>query len=241
MRTTRSMRWISPAVALLSLGLAGCPGPTKAPSAEQPVPIPPGIERAPRGATIHRIDPAASRVAIEVFRGGPLARIGHNHVVTSQDVTGQVYLAPQLEHSAFDLQLSVRDLIVDDPDARREAGEQFPPDLPSGARESTRDNMLGPDVLAADRYPQVRIRSVEIAGQLPEPRVVAAIELRGVTRTVEPQVGIDVDGDRLRIHGAFALRQSDFGITPFSVALGSLTVQDELRIRFDLIATPIPR
>jgi hypothetical protein len=36
--------------------------------------------------------------------------------------------------------------------------------------------------------------------------------------------------------GEFALRQSEFGLKPFSVAMGSLVVLDEMRIRFEVTA-----
>jgi hypothetical protein len=36
--------------------------------------------------------------------------------------------------------------------------------------------------------------------------------------------------------GELRLRQSDFGITPFSVLGGALTVEDELRVRYRLLA-----
>ena len=48
---------------------------------------------------------------------------------------------------------------------------------------------------------------------------------------------LDVQGlpDRLVVAGAFVLRQSDFGIKPFSVLGGLLAVEDELVVEFRLI------
>ena len=36
--------------------------------------------------------------------------------------------------------------------------------------------------------------------------------------------------------GELALRQTDFGITPLSVAGGAIQVQDEVKLRFDIHA-----
>src|SRR5882672_8391664 len=44
------------------------------------------------GKPVYRIDPAESLIVIEVRRGGSLARLGHDHVVASHEVTG--YIAP---------------------------------------------------------------------------------------------------------------------------------------------------
>ena len=238
MRLTGRSRWAALIVPLACLGLVGCPGSTKPPAIPASTRVPAGLEGIPAGAIAHRIDAAASGIAIEVYRGGPLASMGHNHVITATEISGHVYLAPVLAQSAFDLEVPISSLVVDDPDARRAAGEGFPPDLPAEARQATRRNMLGVEVLAADDHPTVRLRSVAISGDRPQLRVTAAMTLRGVTREIEVPVDVQSIGGPLRLSGAFALRQSDYGITPFSVALGALTVRDEVRIRFDLVAIP---
>jgi hypothetical protein len=44
------------------------------------------------------------------------------------------------------------------------------------------------------------------------------------------------DGATLRAHGSLRIRQSDFGIEPFTVLAGALGVEDELELSFDLLA-----
>jgi hypothetical protein len=46
-----------------------------------------------------------------------------------------------------------------------------------------------------------------------------------------------VNGDRLTASGEFEILQTDFGIKPFSVALGALEVKDRLLVRFKLVAS----
>src|ERR1700682_3891510 len=41
-----------------------------------------------RGSAVYRVDPARSLAVIEVRRGGALARLGHDHVVSSRDISG---------------------------------------------------------------------------------------------------------------------------------------------------------
>jgi hypothetical protein len=46
------------------------------------------------------------------------------------------------------------------------------------------------------------------------------------------------EGPLLRASGEFVLRQSDFGMTPFSVLGGLMAVQDMVGITFDLVGRP---
>ena len=43
-------------------------------------------------------------------------------------------------------------------------------------------------------------------------------------------------GDTVVASGELALRQSELGITPYSAMLGALQVQDEMRVKFRLVA-----
>ena len=58
------------------------------------------------------------------------------------------------------------------------------------------------------------------------------LELHGRTRPVK----VDVVRDQGHYKGSTPLKQSDFGITPISIAGGTVKVKDELRIEFDIVA-----
>lgn len=234
--TTRAALAIRASLLLfLCLGLTACPRPVQppAPTTSVPEPAPPAPEA---GATLYQIDSQASVLHIHVFRGGAFARLGHNHVVSSKSITGRVWMRPQLSASGFELSFPVASLIVDDPQARRAAGSDFPPDIPDADKEGTRKNMLREAVLDAENYPTVTVRSIAVAGSLPAATITARVTIKNATRDVSVPTNIVVNGDRLSASGEFSIRQTDFGIKPFSVALGALQVQDELRVRFDLVA-----
>ena len=44
-----------------------------------------------------------SLLIVRVYRGGTLARAGHNHIVASHDLAGTVYVAADLSRSSFEL------------------------------------------------------------------------------------------------------------------------------------------
>lgn len=236
-RTTLGFARRAGLLLVLCLGLTACPRPVQPPAPAPSVPAPTEPPSpSERGATLYEIDPRASVVHIHVFRGGTFARLGHNHVVSSKSVTGRVWMRQQFSRSGFELSFPVAGLIVDDPEARRAAGSDFPPGIAAADKEGTRRNMLREEVLDAQNYPKVTVKSAAVAGSMPAPDMTASITIKDATREVMVPARIEINGAKLTARGEFNIRQSDFGIEPFSVALGALQVQDELRIRFDLTA-----
>lgn len=215
--------------------LAACPAAVR--KAPEPVSSLPSIA-APdlSGATLYRVSPAASEAHVLVFRGGKLARLGHNHVITSKAVTGRVWLHPQIEKSGFELAFPVRELIVDDPEARRAAGSDFPPEIPQPDKEGTRRNMLRTEVLDGERFPTITLRSARVSGPLAAAKVMVRITIKDVSRDVEVPVRVESDAKRLSAAGELDVLQSDFGIEPFSIGLGALEVQDRLHVKFRIVA-----
>lgn len=180
-----------------------------------------------RGQAVYRIDPALSLIAITVRRGGSLARLGHDHVVASHGIQG--YIAP--EAGRADLFVPLGELSVDEPALRAEA------DLDTQPSESdiagTRANMLD-KVLATQQFPLALIRVNSVEPRLTSGRLTAAITLHGVTRAFEVPVQTETGRDEMSVSGSLELRQSDFGITPFSILGGAIQVQDLIELRFKI-------
>jgi polyisoprenoid-binding protein YceI len=218
----------------LSLLLAACPRPVRPPAPAPTVPPTPAADT--RGATVYQVDPRSSQLSILVFRGGKFSRLGHNHVMTSQDVSGRVWVHPEFPRSGFELSFPVAQLVVDDVEARRAAGGDFPPDIPQSDKDGTRKNMLKPEVLDGEHYPQVRLQAAKVGGTLQAPQVTARITIKDATREVEVPVQVAIEGAKLSASGEFDILQTEFGIKPFSVALGALEVQDKLHIKFKIVA-----
>jgi polyisoprenoid-binding protein YceI len=219
----------------LSLLLTACPRPVRPPP---PRPTEPPAPTAPdtRGATVYDISPQSSQLAIYVFRGGRFSKLGHNHVMTSRHLTGRAWVHPDFARSGFELSFPVAQLVVDDAEARRAAGSDFPPDIPQSDKEGTRRNMLKPEVLDDEHYPEVKLRSAKVGGTLEAPQVTAHITIKETSRDVEVPVKIELAGAQLTATGEFDILQTQFGMKPFSVALGALEVQDKLHIKFKVVA-----
>jgi polyisoprenoid-binding protein YceI len=177
-------------------------------------------------APVLHIDPAQSLIAVTVRRGGLLARLGHDHLVAARAVSGTV--APAQNRADFQFRLD--QLTVDEAPLRTAAGLEKQPS--ADAIEGTRTNMLT-KVLDAGRYPLVTVHAERGAPGQP---LQTTITLHGVSRALAIPADIRVNAGIMTVTGAVNLKQSDFGIVPFSLMGGALAVQDQLELRFTLVA-----
>lgn len=189
-------------------------------------------------ASRYTLDAAASSLHILVYRGGTLARLGHNHVISSRSLQGKLWRGASLEDSGFSITVPVNDLIVDDADARAAEGPDFPLNVGEEARQGTKVNMMRDTLLDGARYPDISIQSTSLQGAPDAPEVIAELRIKDRTRPIALPVKLLSTQEGLRVQGEFEIKQTDFGITPLSVAMGALLVQDTIKIKFELVAKP---
>src|SRR5262249_34378837 len=177
------------------------------------------------GKPVYRVDPRESLVAIEVRRGGTLARLGHDHVIASHDVTG--YVAPG--EGRADLYIALARLVVDEPELRKQAGFDTQPT--ESDIEGTRSNMLG-HVLEADQHPFALIAVKDADAKDRKPTLAVAITLHGRTRSYKVPSEVEADERTIAVSGKIELNQTDFGITPYALLGGAIAVKDGLMLHF---------
>jgi polyisoprenoid-binding protein YceI len=190
------------------------------------------------GAKDYAVIVDESLLTLRVFRAGALARLGHNHVIASRHLQGRLRFGGSLSDASLALTVPVTLLSIDEPALRAQAGADFETDVPDSARSGTRDNLLGPALLDGSRFPGVQIESESLTGSVPG-RVMATLQIR--VRDVQTRLELPVnveqpDAQTLLVSGAASLRQSQFGLVPFSVMMGALQVQDEMRLQFRIVA-----
>lgn len=229
----------------VSLLVAGCSRPTGPDRAGTRMVLPEGapatdvgsspIERGPIEYTVVADE---SLLTLHVFRAGALARLGHNHVIASRHLQGRLRFGGSLSDASLALTVPVTLLTIDEPALRAQAGAGFEAEVPDSARGGTRDNMLGPALLDGSRFPGVQIESESLTGSVPG-RVMATLQIR--VRDVQTRLELPVNVERpdaltLLVSGAATLRQSQFGLVPFSVMMGALQVQDSMQLQFRIVA-----
>jgi len=186
-----------------------------------------GVAASPR--TYH-VDHERSRVTIEVGKSGAFSMFaGHAHRVEAHQIDGTVALDPDApEQAKVHLTIDASRLELD----RSGESEDDAPKI--------QKTMVSEEVLDVARYPTITFVStgVTIQHQTPasiEATVTGDVTLHGQTHPVRTPVTAKIEPDGLSVSGRFALKQTDYGIKPVTVA-GVVSVKDTLNIQFTLVA-----
>jgi len=158
---------------------------------------------------------SASLITIHVHKTGFLSGLGHNHTVTAPITRGRV----DSKGMAAEIVVVTQTMKVVDPD------------VSDKDRAEIQSTMLGPKVLDAAKFPEIRFASsrIEPAGQ-GHYRVTGKLDLHGTSRDLT----FEVTGGPEHYHGQTKLKQTDFGIQPVTVAGGTIKVKDEIELEFDV-------
>jgi hypothetical protein len=251
-------------IGALALVLAACSAfqarhaAPKSPGASQELQAPSPIDQGAPGTT-YRVDETQSELRILVYRAGPLARLGHNHVVVNRRLRGAVNVAGAAGAASFWLSVPSSAFDVDDARARAEEGADFAAAVPDDAKSGTLQNMLSAAVLDAAEFPAITVRSVAVAspqaadapgasgsigatgatGAEQATRTMVAsvtIGVAGHESTIDVPFALQMESGRLLATGTLELRQSALGLTPYSLMLGALQVQDQITVKFKIVA-----
>src|SRR4051794_23286958 len=229
------------AAGFILISLAGCPtrppGPDHVSAAKIGTVAPPAPAQRHEGRPFD-VSSSESLLTILAFRGGTLAKVGHNHVIASHDVTGTFYVPEDVSHSTFELHIPVAQLAIDEPDLRAKEGPDFPKDVPDSAKEGTRRNMLSEALLNGAQYSEILLpaQHIDTSTTASQVRADVQITVRGQTHSLSVPVTYSLSNGQLTASGELPLKQSDLGLTPFTAMLGALAVQDEMKVRFHFVA-----
>jgi polyisoprenoid-binding protein YceI len=180
----------------------------------------------------YAVVPAERSVVIDVGKSGLFSFAGHTHEVVAPGFSGEVVADDEdLSRSRVTLVFDARALKVT---GRGESAEDVP---------KVQEAMLGPKVLDAARFPEIRFVSKAVSGRALGPGsftldVAGELTLKGVTRPVALPLKVEVKGETLLAEGTTTLRQKDFGIQPVSVA-GVVNVKNELKLTFRVEAREV--
>jgi len=166
------------------------------------------------------IDTARSSIVIHVYKAGLLSAFGHEHEIHASLERGTIDEEKQtVEFSVDSRSLRVMDRDVSDTD-----------------RADIQSTMLGPKVLDSEKFPEIRFHSITLeANGSGKWTARGDLTLHGQTHPVQ----VSVAGSKGHYRGSAVLHQKDFGITPVTVAGGSIKVKDEVRVDFEVVAKTI--
>lgn len=235
-RPESSWHWRSACLGLGLLCLTGCQTLPAPPPAALPASRVHTSETAPENAVRYEILADRSDVRFLVFREGPMAKLGHNHVIQAKTIRGEILMAPDIHQSRFVIEIPVKDFQVDAEEPRRDEGGDFLPQPDDEAIAGTTRNMLGEKVLDAANYPTIEIRSVALNGPDWGLDVTMRIRLHGVEREIVVPASVAHGDNTLVVTAVFSIKQSDFAIVPMRVFGGALQVGDTVKVRMRIVA-----
>ncbi len=212
-----------------------------------PAPVPGGTAATPAAhfGTPFEIAAGESLLTIRVYKGGALAAAGHNHLIASRALAGTLYVPAQPLKTSFEVHLPVASFTVDERELRAAEGSaDFPPEVPDSAKEGTRHNMLGEALLDGAHYPEIVLRAVQLQETQPPHPGAALATMQASVRGEVHELSVPLHYERspagITVTGETTVKQSELGLKPFSAMLGALQVQDEMRVRFRIVAHARP-
>jgi polyisoprenoid-binding protein YceI len=160
------------------------------------------------------IDRDHSSLKIHVSKTGFFSAFAHNHDIEAPISSGEVQTAGNL---SVELRVDARRLRVLDTEASQ------------STRAQVQKTMEGLQVLDADRFPDIHFLSTEVEPKGADHWVIhGTLDLHGQSHPVT----VDVTFKDGFYRGSASFKQTAFGITPVTVAGGTVKVKDELKVEF---------
>ena len=170
------------------------------------------------------LSPADGELLVRTYREGVAQKVGHDLILEATNWTATVEVDADGALIAVALRADPRSLTV-------RQGLHGAKPLTDSDRASIRDN-IAKKVLGTQ---PITFDSTGIEGDERQLTVSGDLTLAGTTRPA--RISLAVDPQR-RVAGTLALRQSEWGITPYRALMGALKVRDEVEISIDVTLPP---
>jgi polyisoprenoid-binding protein YceI len=181
-------------------------------------------------ARTYSIVPAESSFWVFVGKTGLFSGLAHNHEIGVKSFSGRVTL-PEAGASASTLELDVdaRSLVVLDKNVSdKDRNEIY--------------NSMHTTVLESAKHQKITFRSVSVtdvkeAGNNSYSLILNGdLTLHGVTKRVAVPLTAVITPQQIKASGKYTLKQTDYGIKPYSAAGGTIKVKNEVVVNFAIVA-----
>jgi polyisoprenoid-binding protein YceI len=181
------------------------------------------------------IDLEKSRVYVRVGKKG----LGHEHGVEGKIKSGTINV--NASKNAGEIEFDMTSFLADTDESRKSV--ELKGTIAEATRDKVTETMLGAAVLDVEKFPTATFK-IKSSGQIPAKKkgelwyeLNGEFTLHGETRPLEVIAERTEKDGQVRLHGSFSILQSDFGITPYKAALGTVGVADELKISGEIWIT----
>jgi polyisoprenoid-binding protein YceI len=178
----------------------------------------------------YTIVPSESSFWVFVGKAGLFSALAHDHEIGVKSFSGRVVVpAAGASGGSLEMEVDAPSLVVLDK-------------KPSEEDKKKIFNSMHNEVLESAKYQKITFKSVSVSdvkqtGNDAYSFVVNGdLTLRGVTNRIAVPVAATVTPQDLRATGKYTLKQTDYGIKPYSAAGGTIKVKDEVVINFNIVA-----
>jgi polyisoprenoid-binding protein YceI len=178
----------------------------------------------------YTIVPSESSFWVFVGKSGVFSALAHNHEIGVKSFSGRVVVpAAGAGGGSLEMEVDAPSLEVLDKE-------------PSEDDKKKIFNSMHNEVLESAKYQKIAFKSVSVSdvkqtGSDQYSFVVNGdLSLHGVTKRIAVPVAATVTPQQLRAAGKYTLKQSDYGIKPYSAAGGTIKVKDEVVVNFNIVA-----
>jgi polyisoprenoid-binding protein YceI len=180
-------------------------------------------EIAAMDSVVYHLTPA-SRLEVKTGKAGLFGFAGHAHDIRARAFSGQVVFYPKnppSSHVAIKIVTDSLEVLT-------------PPDT-AEIRKVT--EAMRTQTLQVDRYHEITLVSRSVAQTDTGFHVIGALTIVGQTREIPIDVAVQLAPDSLRAQTTFRVKQTDFGIKPFSGGPGgTVKVADKVTFTIDAVA-----
>jgi polyisoprenoid-binding protein YceI len=172
----------------------------------------------------HRLGPEAGQLLLKTSRTGLGSKAGHDLTIEVTRWTAVAVVdTPHPANSSVTVNVDATSFEV-----RQGTGGVKP--LTDGDRADIKKTITG-KILRTATYPEIGFRSTRVSGQPGAFTIEGDLTIVGVARPVMVQCAASAGG---RVRGTATVKQSDWGIKPYSALLGALRLKDEVEVQFEV-------
>jgi len=186
--------------------------------------------------SVYDIAPESSILRVYVGRAGVLARMGHNHVIHTRDLSGTIILADNRDDSSASFSFPVDSLTVDDPEERDRAGEDYESEPDESAIAGTRRNMLGAGVLNSEEFPVVEATVTTVTSAQEQWQFDVQLQVQDSNFSYRIPASVTINGDVIAVQAELTLNHEQLGLSPFTALGGALRVAEDLDFEIAIVA-----
>lgn len=182
------------------------------------------------------LDLASSELVVKVWKTGAGASLAHDHVVRASKFTGKASLddAGAPESLALQLVVEVAGLTPDEPEARRRHHLPNTP-VPPADRVKVLEHLLEEGQLDAAQFPTITFTVGKVFREGDALKCRGTLTLHGVTKELLFPISVKPGDQQVEGDARVRFKTSDFGVKPYSTALGLIRNQDEVELGVHLV------